>query len=175
MSPRFHHFDRKVAGLAVVSSNGGIEESENSDACWPGSRYRRAKSRQGYFPLRVSLTVRFVRPLARRRARRRLPFFVAMRERNPCLFALLRRLGWYVRFIVLYLNILFSLVKACFGSQGGEKHRNLTGRVRYGMSLGCQRGPPTFTENRKAGRGYGTTCPLSFPMLTIGSWHTLLG
>ena len=68
----------------------------------------------------------------------------------------------------LSLNIFFSLVKACFSSQGGEKHRNLTGRVRYGLTLGCQRGPSTFTENRKAGRGYLNTCPFSFPMLTIG-------
>jgi hypothetical protein len=34
----------------------------------------------------------------------------AMRERNPCLFALLRRLGWYVRFIEI-----FSEVYSCSG------------------------------------------------------------
>lgn len=46
-----------------------------------------------YLPLFVSLTVRFFLPLARRRASTRRPFLVAMRERNPCLLARLRRLG----------------------------------------------------------------------------------
>ena len=46
-----------------------------------------------YFPLFVSLTVRFFLPLERRRASTRRPFFVAIRERNPCLLARLRRLG----------------------------------------------------------------------------------
>ena len=52
-------------------------------------------------PLRVSLTLRFLRPFARRRARTRLPFLEAIRDRKPCLLARLRRLGWYVRFILL--------------------------------------------------------------------------
>lgn len=57
-------------------------------------------TRQHYFPLRVSLTLRFFRPLALRRASTLRPFLDAMRDRKPCLFALLRRLGWYVRFIL---------------------------------------------------------------------------
>jgi len=58
------------------------------------SRGRTSLSHQvAYFPLFVSLTVRFFLPFARRRARRRRPFLVAIRERNPCLLARLRRLG----------------------------------------------------------------------------------
>ena len=49
-----------------------------------------------YLPLRVSLTDRTLRPFERRRLRTRRPFFEAMRERNPCLLARLRRLGRYV-------------------------------------------------------------------------------
>lgn len=56
-----------------------------------------------YFPGFVSLTVRFLRPLERRRASTRRPFLVAIRERKPCLLARLRRLGWYVRFMMLGL------------------------------------------------------------------------
>lgn len=42
----------------------------------------------------VSCTVRFFLPLLRRLASTARPFLVAMRERKPCLFARLRRLGW---------------------------------------------------------------------------------
>ena len=60
-----------------------------------GSGYHRRSSsvQRVYFVLRVSLTVRFLRPLARRRASTFRPFLEAMRERNPCLFARFRRLG----------------------------------------------------------------------------------
>jgi len=44
------------------------------------------------------LTVSFLRPRARRRARTARPFFVSMRERKPCVFARWRLLGWKVRF-----------------------------------------------------------------------------
>jgi hypothetical protein len=39
------------------------------------------------------LTVSLWRPLARRRDRTARPFLVAMRERNPCVFARRRLLG----------------------------------------------------------------------------------
>lgn len=47
------------------------------------------------------LTVRRLRPLARRALSTRRPFFVAIRARKPCLLARLRRWGWYVRFILV--------------------------------------------------------------------------
>jgi len=46
-----------------------------------------------YFPLRVSLTERFLRPLERRRASTLRPFLEDILERNPCLLARFRRLG----------------------------------------------------------------------------------
>lgn len=67
---------------------------------WRGVRLAHGVS---YFPGFVSLTVRFLRPLERRRASTRRPFLVAIRERKPCLLARLRRLGWYVRFMMLGL------------------------------------------------------------------------
>lgn len=54
-----------------------------------------------YLPERWSLTVRFLRPFWRRRFKILRPFFVLFRARKPCLLARLRRLGWYVRFIIL--------------------------------------------------------------------------
>ena len=39
------------------------------------------------------LTVSFLRPRARRRARTARPFFVSIRERNPCVFARWRLFG----------------------------------------------------------------------------------
>jgi len=44
------------------------------------------------------LTVRRLRPFARRRLRTRRPFFVLMRTRNPCVRLRWRVLGWNVRF-----------------------------------------------------------------------------
>lgn len=43
------------------------------------------------------LTVRRLRPLARRRFRTRRPFLVLMRTRNPCAFFRCRVFGWNVR------------------------------------------------------------------------------
>lgn len=59
-----------------------------------------------YFPADWSLTESLFRPRARRRAIAIRPPRVAIRERNPCLFARFRRLGWYVLFIrVLYYRV----------------------------------------------------------------------
>lgn len=90
-----------VAGR-IVPLEKGLDEPPMLDT----SRYRKRKRRivgaEGraslthriaYFPLFVSVTVRFFLPFARRRARTRRPFLVAMRERKPCLLARLRRLG----------------------------------------------------------------------------------
>ena len=70
-----------------------------------------------FFPLYSSDTVSFLRPLARRDANTRRPFFVAILSRKPCLFFLFLLEGWNVLFIVLYnfncfaqkLLLLFSL------------------------------------------------------------------
>src|SRR6185369_16842638 len=43
------------------------------------------------------LTVRRLRPFARRRFSTRRPFFVLMRTRNPCVLARWRLFGWNVR------------------------------------------------------------------------------
>jgi hypothetical protein len=49
------------------------------------------KTRDGYYL--SELTVSFLRPRARRRARTARPFFVSIRERNPCVFARWRLFG----------------------------------------------------------------------------------
>jgi hypothetical protein len=52
-----------------------------------------------------------LRPLARRRERTFWPPWVFMRERNPCFFDRLRRLGWNVRLgIEKYLLLIRSAV-----------------------------------------------------------------
>jgi hypothetical protein len=57
---------------------------------------------QGFY--RSSATVRRLRPLARRRFRTILPFLVAIRTRNPCVFFRRRLFGWNVRlpFMISY-------------------------------------------------------------------------
>ena len=57
------------------------------------------RAMHNYLPGRESDTVRTLRPFARRRASTLRPSLVSIRDRNPCLFARLRLLGWYVRFI----------------------------------------------------------------------------
>jgi hypothetical protein len=52
-----------------------------------------AEARQNY----SELTVRRLRPFARRRLSTRRPFFVAMRTRKPCVRARWRVFGWNVR------------------------------------------------------------------------------
>jgi hypothetical protein len=59
-------------------------------------------------PLYSLLTVRRLRPLARRRLRTRRPFFVLMRTRNPCVRLRCRLLGWNVRFPFIRCNSLRS-------------------------------------------------------------------
>ena len=53
-------------------------------------------------PLYSSDTVSLARPFARRAAKTRRPFFVAILSRKPCLFFLFLLEGWNVLFIVVY-------------------------------------------------------------------------
>ena len=62
-----------------------------------------------YFPWCSSETVNFLRPLARRLANTRRPFFVAILSRKPCLFTRRRLWGWNVLFIALYYFILLFI------------------------------------------------------------------
>jgi hypothetical protein len=54
----------------------------------------------GKIPCYDDETVSRLRPLARRRFSTRRPFLVAIRVRNPCVFARWRRFGWKVRFMM---------------------------------------------------------------------------
>lgn len=77
-----------------IDETSSLEPASRGKACRGGGRKHTYGTRaNAYLPLLVSLTVRFFLPLARRRASTRRPFLVAMRERNPCLLARLRRLG----------------------------------------------------------------------------------
>ena len=63
-----------------------------------------------FLPLYSSDTVNLARPFARRAAKTRRPFLVAILSRKPCLFFLFLLEGWNVLFIVLYiLYCLYSL------------------------------------------------------------------
>jgi hypothetical protein len=73
-----------------------------------------------------SETVSLWRPFARRDARTRRPFLVAIRERNPCLFARLRRLGWYVRFILVVVVLNSGAVNAFVRQNGSQDRENRT-------------------------------------------------
>ena len=65
-----------------------------------------------FLPLYSSDTVNLARPLARRAAKTRRPFFVAILSRKPCLFFLFLLEGWNVLFIVLcILYCLYSLFR----------------------------------------------------------------
>ena len=72
-----------------------------------------------YFPWCSSETVNFLRPLARRLANTRRPFFVAILSRKPCLFTRRRLCGWNVLFIALYL--FYLLLFLCEFSESGCK------------------------------------------------------
>ena len=65
------------------------------------------------YPLwrRSELTVSLWRPLRRRALITRMPFFVLILVRKPCLFLLLRLLGWNVRFISYFF--LFFPFRGC--------------------------------------------------------------
>jgi len=60
-------------------------------------------NRNFYFPFRSSDTVSFFRPLARLRVITARPLAVDILCLKPCLFVLLRRLGWYVLFMLATL------------------------------------------------------------------------
>ena len=59
--------------------------------------------RKSYFPFRSSETVSFFLPRARLRVITALPFAVDILCLKPCLFVLLRLLGWYVLFMLATL------------------------------------------------------------------------
>src|SRR4051812_46742992 len=67
-------------------------------------------SGSGYYSRKPGLTETRLRPLARRRDSTACPLLVFIRERKPCFFTRLRRLGWNVRF-------------------GMETHELLTGKM----------------------------------------------
>ena len=74
------------------------------------------KASVSYFPWCSSDTVNFLRPLARRDASTRRPFFDCILWRKPCLFTRLLLCGWNVLFIVLsYFLFVFivSFSKSC--------------------------------------------------------------
>jgi hypothetical protein len=65
----------------------------------------------GCYSRKPGFTETRLRPLARRRERTFWPPWVFMRERNPCFFDRLRRLGWNVRLgIEKYLLLIRSAV-----------------------------------------------------------------
>lgn len=80
------------------------------------SRERKAAAppfggRSGRYSRKPGFTETRLRPLARRRDRTFWPPWVFMRERNPCFFDRLRRLGWNVRLgIEKYLLLIRSTV-----------------------------------------------------------------
>ena len=86
-------------------------EQDSVHRCLFANLFRQAPSLYhcNYFflPLYSSETVNFARPLARRAANTRRPFFVAILSRKPCLFFLFLLEGWNVLFIVLLYFILF--------------------------------------------------------------------
>src|SRR5690348_14554177 len=57
------------------------------------------------FKVFSSETVSFLRPFRLRDANTLRPLAEAMRSRNPCLFFLFLREGWYVRFIALSIYL----------------------------------------------------------------------
>ena len=67
-----------------------------------------------------SATVSFLRPLARRAAKTRRPFAVAILSKKPCLLRRLRWDGWNVRFIVLLL--FYALSQSGFTQNGLQRY-----------------------------------------------------
>ena len=76
-----------------------------------------------YFPWFSSETVNFLRPLARRLASTRRPFFVVILSRKPCLLTRRRLWGWNVLFIALYL--FYLLLFLCEFSESGCKSTDI--------------------------------------------------
>ena len=67
-----------------------------------------ARAVTAYLPWCSSDTDSFLRPFARRADSTRRPFFVAIRSRKPCLFALFLLWGWNVLFIFSYFYCYYS-------------------------------------------------------------------
>jgi hypothetical protein len=81
-----------------------------------------------------SLTVSFLRPCARRRERTARPFFVSIRERNPCVFARRRLFGWKVRFGIIVQSL--SIKQTANAGQIGVVQASVTVRAsEAGVSL----------------------------------------
>ena len=67
-----------------------------------------------FLPLYSSDTVNLARPFARRAAKTRRPFFVAILSRKPCLFFLFLLEGWNVLFITIFVLCYYSIaVSGC--------------------------------------------------------------
>jgi hypothetical protein len=62
------------------------------------------KTELSNYSRKPGLTETRLRPLTRRREITARPLLVFMRERNPCVLDLRRRLGWNVRFGILELR-----------------------------------------------------------------------
>ena len=85
--------DARSAGFGFAHAKSGEERTRKAGSIvvYPpkilGTQYADTfrKTRDGNYL--SSLTVSFLRPCARRRERTARPFFVSMRERNPCVFA----------------------------------------------------------------------------------------
>jgi hypothetical protein len=63
----------------------------------------------------------------RRRARTARPFFVLMRERNPCTFMLRRFFGWYVRFVAIESVFVRMMPVICLYVNKRPFHRSAPG------------------------------------------------
>ena len=83
----------------------------------------------GCYSRKPGFTETRLRPLARRRDRTFWPPWVFMRERNPCFFDRLRRLGWNVRLgIEKYLLLIRSAVLGQTESINQPSHSRQTAR-----------------------------------------------
>lgn len=89
---------------------------------WPAARQVTVRD---YLLAMRSDTVRYLRPLARRRASTLRPSGVDMRSRKPCLLTRLRLEGWNVLFIALIIiDLLYADGCVCAG-EGTFRDANL--------------------------------------------------
>ena len=95
----------------------------------------RVPENMAYLPWCSSLTVNFLRPLARREANTRRPFFVAMRSRKPCLFTRRRLWGWNVLFILLFSLFICWYSKRRSGVNPHFGLQNYTNLLNYARNI----------------------------------------
>ena len=82
----------------LEASHGLSDRAIQPRGCQSTPARAQAQERTLTAPAHSLLTVRRLRPFARRRLRTSRPFFVLMRTRNPCVRLRWRVLGWNVRF-----------------------------------------------------------------------------